>query len=83
MIWLPSNPTSRTAANEKLARYTAEHEVGRMAYRVLQAGRPLAEEGDAEGAKSAYAAHPSALVWRFANQSLWAEVLGELQQKVQ
>jgi hypothetical protein len=53
-----------------------------MAYRVRHGAETLAEEGDVEGAKRAYAAHPSALVWRFANQSLWAEVLGELQQTV-
>ncbi len=53
-----------------------------MSYRVLKAGQLLAEEGDAAGAKAAYAASPGALIWRFANQSLWAEVLGELQQTV-
>lgn len=53
-----------------------------MAYRVLDAGALLAKEGDVDGAKRAFAKRPSALVWRFANQSLWAEMLGALQFKV-
>lgn len=74
--------TTYTKANEKLARYTAEHEIARMAYRVLNAGTLVAEEGDVDGAKRAFAVRPSAMVWRFANQSLWAEMLGALQLKV-
>jgi hypothetical protein len=53
-----------------------------MAYRVLNDGQILAEEGDADAARAAFAAHPGALVWRWANQALWAEVLGEVQSKV-
>lgn len=53
-----------------------------MAYRILHDGQVLAEEGDAAAARAAYASHPEALIWRFANQSLWAEVLGEVQSEV-